>query len=330
MSKPSLGRLEKVSPRTYWEHEATEFTPWLAQEDNIALLGDTIEIELEVQEQEAAVGPFRADILCRNTRDGSLVLIENQLERTDHTHLGQLFTYAAGLDAVTVVWIARRFTEEHRAALDWLNRITHEDFHFFGLEIELWRIDDSRPAPKFNLVVKPNEWSKTVKEAASPQRGKLTPTQELQMAYWAAFGEYLQEQESRFRPPKPQPAHGVSYGIGRSDCGMVAFVNMRDGRVVVTLVLTTDSAKAHFHLLKQEQDAIENELGFPVEWQEKPDGIESHISVRHHAETTNREQWPALHTWTLEKMDAFDRVFRPRIKNLDAADWPAEPEPEEV
>ena len=114
MNKESLGRLEKVSPRTYWEHEDTEFTPWLAQEENIALLGDTIGIELEVQEQEAAVGPFRADILCRNTANGSLVLIENQLERTDHTHLGQLFTYAAGLDIVTIVWIARHFREEQR------------------------------------------------------------------------------------------------------------------------------------------------------------------------------------------------------------------------
>ena len=187
MNKESLGHLEKVSPRTYWEREDTEFTPWLAQEENIALLGDTIGIELEVQEQEAAVGPFRADILCRNTANGSLVLIENQLERTDHTHLGQLFTYAAGLDVVTIVWIARHFREEHRAALDWLNRITNEDFHFFGLEIELWRIDESRLAPKFNLVVKPNDWSKIVKEAASLQRGKWTPIQELQIAYWSAF-----------------------------------------------------------------------------------------------------------------------------------------------
>ena len=124
MRPPVLERLERVpNLRGYWANEASDFTPWLASETNIELLSETIGFDLDVQQQEAAVGPFRADILCRDTR-------------TDHTHPGQLFTYAAGLDAVTVVWIAQRFNEEHRAALDWLNRITHEDFHFFGIEIE--------------------------------------------------------------------------------------------------------------------------------------------------------------------------------------------------
>jgi len=94
------------------------------------------------------------------------VLIENQLERTDHTHLGQLLTYASGLEAVTIVWIAERFTEEHRSTLDWLNKITDESFRFFGLEVELWRIGNSPAAPKFNLVSKPNEWSHSVAQAA--------------------------------------------------------------------------------------------------------------------------------------------------------------------
>src|SRR5688572_15954584 len=136
VGKLQLGRLERVSVRDCWVDEARDFTPWLAQEENIALLGEAIGIELEVAAQEKNVGPFRADILCKDTLDGRLVLIENQLERTDHGHLGQLITYAAGLDAVTVIWVADRFTDEHRAALDWLNRITDTDFTFFGLEIE--------------------------------------------------------------------------------------------------------------------------------------------------------------------------------------------------
>ena len=148
----TLGRLERVELRDYWEHEGSDFTPWLASEENIALLSETIGLELEVQQEEAAVGPFRADILCRDTASDELVIIENQLEKTDHKHLGQTITYASGLDAVNIVWIAARFTEEHRAALDWLNRITHEEFRFFGIEIELWRIGKSVPAPKFNIA----------------------------------------------------------------------------------------------------------------------------------------------------------------------------------
>ena len=128
-----LGQLIKVPLREFWEGEASDFTPWLADEENISLLGDTIGVELEVEAQERNVGPFRADILCKDTLTDNWVLIENQLELTDHTHLGQLLTYAAGLNAVTVVWIAERFTDEHRAALDWLNEITAEGFSFFGL-----------------------------------------------------------------------------------------------------------------------------------------------------------------------------------------------------
>ena len=135
-----LGRLEKLDLRTHWKREATDFTPWLAQEENIQLLSETIGIELEVQSQEERVGPFSADILCKDTINDQYVLIENQLERTDHGHLGQLMTYAAGLDAVTIIWIAQKFTEEPRAALVWLNRITDDTFTFFGIEIELYKI----------------------------------------------------------------------------------------------------------------------------------------------------------------------------------------------
>ncbi len=150
----ALGRLERVELRQVWTGEAADFPPWLAQ--NIAVLGDALNLELELEAQEQPVGPFRADILCKDTATGQWVLIENQLARTDHTHLGQLLTYAAGLDAVTVVWVAARFTDEHRAALDWLNAHTGEDIDFFGLEIELWRIGSSPIAPKFNVVSKPN------------------------------------------------------------------------------------------------------------------------------------------------------------------------------
>ncbi len=145
-------RLEKLDLRSFWKKEDTDFTPWLAREENIQLLSETIGLELEVKGQEENVGPFRADILCIDTTDNHFVLIENQLERTDHCHLGQLMTYAAGLDVVTVIWIAQRFTEEHRATLDWLNRITDNSINFFGIEIELYRINESVPAPMFNIV----------------------------------------------------------------------------------------------------------------------------------------------------------------------------------
>ena len=164
MTAHNLGRLEQVKLREAWESEPQDFTPWLAQVENLKLLSETLKMELVAEGTEQGVGSFRADILCRDTIDDSLVLIENQLERTDHNHLGQLLTYAAGLQTVTIIWVAARFADEHRAALDWLNEITDERFRFFGLEIELWRIGDSPAAPKFNIVSKPNEWVRAVSQ----------------------------------------------------------------------------------------------------------------------------------------------------------------------
>ena len=192
MSAPILGRLERVELRVAWTSESGDFTPWLAQDENLKLLGNTIDLDLELEAQEKSVGPFRADILCKETTNGAWVLIENQLERTDHTHLGQLLTYAAGLEAVNIVWIAERFTEEHRATLDWLNEISDERFNFFGLEVELWRISDSPLAPKFNIVSKPNDWTKKISGAATHFRSaEVSERQQLWLEYWTEFHEYL-------------------------------------------------------------------------------------------------------------------------------------------
>ena len=199
---PHLERLERVRDlRSVWPTEAADFTPWLASDANIGLLSDALGVELEVVQAEAAVGPYRADIHCRDVLTEASVLVENQLEKTDHTHLGQLFTYAAGLDAVTVVWIAQRFTEEHRAALDWLNRITHADFRFFGIEVELWRIGDSALAPKFNLVAKPNDWAKTIRETAAAEQPERSASRTLYSEYWQGLTDLILDRGSRIRPP---------------------------------------------------------------------------------------------------------------------------------
>jgi hypothetical protein len=144
MTDALIGRLERVDLRTIWTSESSDFTPWLALPENLTVLSETLDIDLEFEGREKPVGRFSADILCKELGTDRWVLIENQLERTDHCHLGQLLTYAAGLQAVTIVWIAARFTEEHRAALDWLNQITDETVRFFGLEVELWRIGRAR------------------------------------------------------------------------------------------------------------------------------------------------------------------------------------------
>lgn len=162
----SLGKFERVDLRDIWGHEASGFSPWLAREENLADLAQTLNMKLELVGQEKDIGPFRADILCKELFSQDYVIIKSQLENTNHAHLGQILTYAAGLRARAVVWIAKQFSEEHRAALDWLNNISKDNFEFFALEIELWRIGESPPAPKFNVVSRPNKWQRGVIETS--------------------------------------------------------------------------------------------------------------------------------------------------------------------
>lgn len=317
-----LSRLEKVDLREAWDSEAGAFTPWLAQEENIKLLGDIIGIELEVEAQEKEVGPFRADILCKDTGTNNWVLIENQLEKTDHTHLGQLLTYAAGLHAVTVIWISNKFTPEHRATLDWLNEITDDEFNFFGLEIELWRIGDSPIAPKFNVISQPNDWGRTVKVAtARIVAENLTDTKKLQLEYWTAFREYALANSKILKPQKPLPQHWTNVAIGRSNFHMVAAVDTWDKKISVILVMGGDNAKPHYYLLEKDKKSIEVVLGIAPEWRELPTNKESHIAIRKQTDPTDRTQWSEQHKWLLEQLEKFHKVFGPRIKKLNADDY---------
>jgi hypothetical protein len=316
----TLGKLQKVDLRTIWDTESGHFTPWLAQPENIELLSAAIGIDLEVEAQEKNVGPFRADILCKDTTTDSWVLIENQLERTDHSHLGQLLTYAAGLSAVTIVWIAQAFTEEHRATLDWLNEITDDRFNFFGLEIELWRIGDSPVAPKFNIVSKPNDWAKTVADAAKRiEVGEISETKLLQQEYWNTLRDFLTDARSPLRPQKPLPQHWTNFAIGRSHFHLAAVQNTREKRVGVLLVLTGADAKAHFRLLAADKEKIELDAKARFEWRELPDNKESQILLSlENADPTNRDDWSRQHKWLMDTLELFHRVFAARVKSLDA------------
>lgn len=319
----SLGRLERVKLREIWLREAGDFTPWLALEDNIALLSDAIGLELEVEAQEKDVGPFRADILCKDTATGHWVLVENQLERTDHSHLGQLMTYAAGLQAVTIVWIAERFTEEHRAALDWLNEITDDRFNFFGLEIELWRIGASPVAPKFNVVCKPNDWTKTIGSAAGGlATEELTDTKKLQLDYWTRLRDFIDEQGSSLRCQKPLPQHWANFAIGRSGFWIEAYANRRDKRIGLALVLDGPYAAQRLETLLHAKGEIEGSIGQVLDWTNDPENKQRRVFLRLDSDPANRSDWPNQHKWLVQKIELFREVFGPRIKNLEDSPTP--------
>lgn len=319
----ALGRLERIADlRGTWPDEARDFTPWLAEPDNIALLADFLGLGpdgLEVEAVERLVGPYRADILARDTVDGGWVLVENQLEPTDHNHLGQILTYAAGLDAKLVVWIAREVRPEHAAAMAWLNTLAGDDGpSFFALEIELWRIGASPIAPRFNAVVRPNDWTRSASTGKrSIEEGELSPLRQMQRSYWTAVEERLAAAGGRVRPVKPQPAQWVSHGIGRTGVLLSEVMSTRENWLRVEVYLTGPAAKSRYAALHERRAEIEADLGYGLDWQELPDGNDSRIaSYLRDADPSDTDDWPRQHEWIVGRLLEFDRVFRPLVADL--------------
>ena len=314
----NLGRLERVDPREVWNSESSDFTPWLAQQENLGTLGETIGIDLELEAQEKDVGPFRADILCKDTVTGHWVLVENQLEKTDHTHLGQLPTYAAGLQAVTIIWIAVKFTEEHRAALDWLNEITDETVNFFGLEVELWRIGDSHVAPKFNIACQPNHWEK---ELLSRERLTRRAKADFIVGYWREFKRVVRANSADL--PIPRASDQAVIYMPTELPGFVfrfAFNTFRKN-LEVSVITKGTRATPLLRMLTKKKPDIERELGIPErlywpEINEVEDEPTYSIGIVQPADPENREDWPTQHTWFMERLLAFRRVFQPLIDSV--------------
>ncbi|HEY3912662.1 MAG TPA: DUF4268 domain-containing protein [Stellaceae bacterium] len=262
-----LGKLEYLDPRSLWKNEASNFTPWLA--DHLRLLEEALGLdEIELVRTEQAVGDFSCDIEAREVRTDRRVIIENQLGQTDHKHLGQLLTYAGGLDAAVIVWISPDIREEHRQALDWLNRHTGEQLNFFGVQLEAIRIDASKPAIQFRPVAFPNEWGKA--------QAHETTISERDLIYKKFFQSILDElrEEHRFTNAKtaqPQPWYALSSGVSGFKYG-VAFQRGYK-RLQTELYIDTRSRernKAIFDWFFARKPKIEAEMSECLEWEELP------------------------------------------------------------
>ncbi len=312
-----LSKITKVELRSCWQNEASDFTPWLASEENIALLADALGMnELEVKAQEEHVGPFRADILCVDPGTDKYVLIENQLEKTDHNHLGQILTYAAGLDAVTIIWIAEHFTEEHRAAIDWLNRITDKEFNFFGVEIGLIKIGDSAAAPVFNVIAKPNGWSKDVRSSQSSGEGR-SANEVFKYNYWQTFVEYMANHPSKlFRTPNASHDHWMNIAMGKGGMHIALLLNTREQKATIQLYMWDDADKKYFDYLVKYKDEAEERIGVPLTWRRLEGKKASTVDIYKRCDLTNPSQQEEIFEWYKEYTEKFISFFRPIIKKM--------------
>ncbi len=313
--KSPLGKLERISLRKAWSHEATEFTPWLAQADNLTLLAESLGLtELELVGTEHPVGDFKVDILCSD--DGGKVIIENQLEKTNHTHLGQILTYAAGVGARKVIWVAESFRTEHVAALDFLNQHTTDELNFFAVEVELWRIGDSPMAPSFNVLVKPNDWAKAGQQNAKAA-ATMTPTKQRQLKFWTDWSAWLQSKGSSLRTQKPLPQHWTNIALGRAGIHLAATVNSKENRVGMEVYIDHQNSKSMFKQLLARQASIEATLNAKLQWNELPDGHACRIlQVLPDAPLDDEAKWPEYFAWLEDAGLRMSAVFRPLVKEL--------------
>lgn len=312
-----LSKITKVDLRSCWQNEANDFTPWLASEENIALLADALGMnELEVKAQEEHVGPFRADILCVDPGTDKLVLIENQLEKTDHNHLGQILTYAAGLDAVTIIWIAERFTEEHRAAIDWLNRITDKEFNFFGVEIGLIKIGDSAAAPVFNVISKPNGWSKDVRSSQVSNEGR-SEGKIFNYEYWCSFNEFMTNNPSKlFRTRSASYSHWMTIAIGHGAVHIDLLLNKREQKATIQLYMWDDAEKKIYDALIKHKEEAEEKIGEKLMWRRLDGKKASSIDLVKKFDLNDPALRDEVYGWYREYTEKFITFFKPFIKKL--------------
>lgn len=313
MAVKPLGRLKQVDVRQIWAREAQDFTPWVRT--SVELLAGALGIEIDIDDQEAPVGDFAVDLVGRELTTNRPVIIENQLEATDHAHLGQLLTYAAGLDAGIVVWVAREIREEHRQALDWLNAHTGEDIHFFGVEIHALQIDDSRPAPHFHVAAKPNWWQKAQRRVAAPSlRG------ERYQAFFARLAEKVKERYPGWTLTR-RVSHDSWFTLPSGRSGYVFAVAFTHGqRYRVELYIDRgdfDANATAFEMLLNHRAQIESDFGGVLSWEPLEGRRASRIAAYRNGHIMlPDDQLEQLLDWAVETLGLLREAFRPHLAEL--------------
>jgi hypothetical protein len=300
----TLAKLKKIELRDVWPHEALDFTKWLALEENLDALSDEIGINIKLIRTEASVGRFNVDILAEEENTGHKIIIENQLEDTNHDHLGKIITYASGHDARIIIWVVRDAREEHRQAIEWLNNHTDEEIGFFLIKIELYQIDDSSPAPKFEIISKPNEWAKTIK--TSPSNDELTNTKLQQLEFWDNLKDYIRIKDTGIRLQTPRPQHWYDVSMGSSEAHITLTVNTREDLIGCEVYINLN--KDLYNYLLTRKDEIEKEIGETAIWIDAAKASRIKISKKVNG-IFNSNESNNYFSWLYKKTVLFQTIF---------------------
>jgi len=307
MATMKLGKLQEVNIRKLWNHEQYDFSDWLSKAENLEQLNEVIGLTLSEVEKEVYVGSYRCDLVGIDETTGDKVIIENQLETSDHEHLGKIITYASGLDAKVVVWIVKEAREEHRSAIEWLNNNTSEKLNFFLIEVHAYQIGDSLCAPKFEIVEKPNGFIKNVKTQNGAR--DYNKSQGERIEFWTRFNEILVERGKPFNVRKATSDHWYDVAIGRS--GVHVSMTLVNKERVVGIELYIREDKKLFDKLYAQKDEIEEKLGLKPEWQKNEGKKSSRILYRMPGLNFNdHSNYDQLINDMIDKAVLFSNVFK--------------------
>ena len=262
-----LGKLEEIDIRKVWAHEQYDFSDWLSKEDNIQQLGNTLNLSLTDVETEKFVGSYRCDIICKDEITGKNVLIENQLEPTNHDHLGKIITYASGLDASVIIWIVESAKEEHSSAIEWLNKHTDDDVSFFLIEVHAYTIEGSKPAPYFKIIQQPNDFVKQVKNIT--KNTELNDSQNSRLEFWNRFNDVLEKNGKPFNKRKATTDHWYSVAVGSSQCHISIDLVNREHKIRISMWIPDN--KSLYDTFYSNKDSIEKEIGHSINWDKLDD-----------------------------------------------------------
>jgi hypothetical protein len=306
-----LHTLEKVNLREIWKHEAHNFTQWLAMEDNISLLLDEIGVTAENIVSEDSAGKFNVDISADEVGTGKKIVIENQLEKTDHSHLGQLLTYASSFDACIVVWVVAEVREEHKRAIEWFNEHMNDEISFFLVRTEVYRIGKSEPAVKFNVVVEPNTWSKILKMKGTTDK-KITDTKINHLNFWEGFKEYSSKTETKLRITRtPKPLHWYDISIGKSWVNLSLTRNSRDKNLGAAIWIGN---KNIYNRLFENKNLFESTMGIEVQWNELEKKKSSNVRCVYTCDTDDTNRHDEYYQWLIDASEKLQKAFKKIIK----------------
>lgn len=307
----NFGTIQKVSMNEIWKHEERDFTPWL--KENISKLNEALGLELEVLQKEAYAGSFKLDLKAKEFGTNRIAVIENQIYKTDHTHLGQLITYASFFKAEIIIWIAQEITEEHRSAIDWLNNNTNECIHFYAVEADIIKIDDSRPALNFVLKAFPNEVSKAFANSQSNPDSEIGG---LYRRFYQGVIDELRDKHHFTNARIAQPQNWYSFTTGTKGC-VYACVFTRESRVRTEVYIDAGSKEINegvLNLLAGKRQELESKFGSQLDFEQMPKSRACRVALYFPGTIQQQENWSILQNWMIQNILKFKAVFGEELK----------------